>query len=135
MTSDADRFWDGVARKLRRAKGFLTPTPEEAEAELYAVGEEPLTDKQIDAMMKAAISEKLEPYTPMPDLSWLGIINDSYIDQGLLVLNRNRGDEDKEVDELLEKQRREALEDDEHHPGGKESGGSKSGRKAPGDGG
>ena len=60
MTSDADRFWEGVAKKLRRAKGFSIPTPEEAEAELNAAKEEPLTDEQIDAMMRAAISEEDE---------------------------------------------------------------------------
>lgn len=134
MTSDADRFWEGVAGKLRRAKGFSIPTPEEAEAELDAAKEEPLTDEQIDAMMRAAVSEELDTYTPTPDLSWLGEAKDSLIDQEQLVLNRNRGEEDTEVEELLEGQRREALGDDEQHLGSKEPDGRKARRKAPGDG-
>lgn len=131
MNSDADRFWEGVAKKLRRAEGFSIPTPEEAEAELEAVEEEPLTDEQIDAMLKAAVSEELAPYTPMPDLSWLGDTNDSLLKQEFLVLNRNPREEDKEVDELLKQQRQEALGDDEQL-GSEGPGGHKERRKAPG---
>jgi hypothetical protein len=46
MSSDADRFWEGLAKELRQAKGFSIPTPEEAEAELDAVADEPLTEKE-----------------------------------------------------------------------------------------
>jgi hypothetical protein len=110
------------------------PTEEEAEAELEAAKEEPLKEDRIDAMLKAAVSEELAPYAPEPDLSWLGEMNDTLIDQELLVLNRNRGDGDEEVDSLLEQQRREALGDDEQHTGSEEPDGQEARRKAPGDG-
>lgn len=111
MTSDADRFWQGVAKQLRRVKGFSIPTPEEAEAELDAVEEEPLTEEQIDAMVQAATSGEVDSYTPTPDLSWLGDFSDETADEELLVLNRNRGEDEgnEDIDALLEEQRREAL--------------------------
>ena len=117
MNSDADRFWQGVAKRLRRAKGFSVPTPEEAEAELDAAEEDPLTEEQIDAMVQAANSGEIQSYTPMPDLSWLGAESDEYADEELLVLNRNRGEDDEEIDALLEEQRREALGDHEQAGG------------------
>lgn len=117
MTSDADRFWQGVAKQLRRAKGFSVPTPEEAEAELDAAEEDPLTDEQIDAMVETATSGEVGSYTPMPDLSWLGDFSDETADEELLVLNRNRGEEDEEVDTLLEEQRQEVLGEHEQTEG------------------
>jgi hypothetical protein len=122
MTSDADRCWEEVAQKLRRAKGFSIPTPEEAEAELDAALEQPITDEQISAMVEAAVSGELADWTPTPDLSWMGETNDSTIEDELFVLNRNRGEEDPEVDEILEEQRKEALGDDDQ-PGGEKRNG------------
>jgi hypothetical protein len=133
MTSDADRFWEEVAKKLRRAKGFSIPTPEEAEAELDAAEEEPLTDEQINGMVEAAVSGELAAWTPTPDLSWMGETNDSTIEDELFALNRNRGEEDQDVDEILEEQRREALGDDVQQ-GSEERDGQSPSREAPGDG-
>lgn len=56
--STDDRFWWGVVDQVRRARGFSIPTPEEAEAELDAEDEEPLTAGQIDAMIRAATDRR-----------------------------------------------------------------------------
>ncbi|WZP01245.1 hypothetical protein EP7_005674 (plasmid) [Isosphaeraceae bacterium EP7] len=117
MISDADRFWKGVAKQLRRAKGFSIPTPEEAEAELDAAEEEPLTEEEIDAMVRAATSGEMGSYAPAPDISWLGDSSDETSDEELLVLNRNRGEENAEIDTLLGEQRREALGEHEQSEG------------------
>ena len=135
MTSDADKFWDEVADKLRRAEGFCIPTPEELKAELDALEAEPLTDDQVDEMVRAATSGELATWTPLPDLGWTGEGESSDISDEVMQLNRNLGDEDPEIDELLDQQRREALGTDEDDPGEEEPGGLDDRGAAPGDGG
>ena len=134
MTSDAERFWEEAAKKLRRAKGFSVPTPKEAEAELDAAPDEPLTEDQIDAMLKAAVSGDMAVWTPSPDLSWMGERIDSTIEEELFALNRNRGEDDEQIEEMLEEQRRGALGDHEQHPGADEQDGPKPPGEASGDG-
>jgi hypothetical protein len=135
MTSDADKFWDEVAGKLRRAEGFCVPNPKDLEAELDALEAEPLTDEQVDEMIQAATSGELATWTPLPDLEWTGEGEPSDINDEVLQLNRNLGEEDPEIDELLDRQRREALGTDEDTPGEEEPNGLDDGGAAPGDGG
>jgi hypothetical protein len=120
MTSDADRFWDKMADELRQAAGFATPTPEEIEAQLDSVEEEALTDEQLDAMVAAAHDGTIAQHNAMPDLSWIGSAEEANIEEDIFALCRNRGDDDPEVDELLERQRQEALNEQarKHEPVG-----------------
>jgi hypothetical protein len=133
MTSDADQFWKEVADKLRRAEGFCVPTPKDLEAELDAIEPEPLTDEQIDAMFQAAVSGELATWTPMPDLDWIEDRESGRIMEDVMQLNRNLGDEDPEIDELLDRQRVEALGTDENS--GQEQSPVANRREASGDGG
>jgi len=134
MTSDADRFWDEVVGDLRRAEGFCVPTPEELEAELDAFEADPLSDEQIGAMIQAAVSGELATWTPMLELNWAEEGDPMGIKDEVLQLNRNPGDEDPMIDELLDRQRWEELGTDEftrqEGPGGLEDR-----RAASGDGG
>jgi hypothetical protein len=113
MTADADRFWKDVAGKLRKAEGFCVPAPSELEAELDSVEQEPLTDAQIDTMVQAAMSGELATWTPMPDLDWTEDGETRRVMEDVMQLNRNLGHEDPEIDELLDRQRREALGTDD----------------------
>ena len=114
MTSDANRFWNKVADKLRRAEGFCVPAPKDLEAELDAIEPEPLINHQIDEMVEAAVSGEFATWTPMPVLDWNEDAESSRIMQDVMQLNRNLGDEDREIDDLLDQQRREALGTDEY---------------------
>ena len=113
MTSDADRFWDEVADKLRKAKGFCVPAPKDLQIELDAIERDSLTDDEIDAMVQMAVSGELATWTPMPDLEWTEDGETNRIVDDVMQLNRNLGDDDPEIDELLDQQRREALGTDE----------------------
>lgn len=57
MSSDADRFWETVAGKLRKKKGFCPLTAEEAEAAFDKAPSVPLSKEQIASILKAATSD------------------------------------------------------------------------------
>ncbi len=111
MTSDADRFWDQIADKLRRAEGFCVPSPEELQAELDAIEAESLTEAQIEAIVDAAVSGELIVWTSPDEPEWAESGETNRIREDALQLNRNPGvpEEDPETNQLLEQQRREAL--------------------------
>lgn len=52
MTESKQTRWKRVARKLRRTLGLTPPTPEEADAEMAAAEEVPMSDKKIEAIAK-----------------------------------------------------------------------------------
>jgi hypothetical protein len=54
MSSDDDKFWENVAGKLRKKKGFCPPTPEEAEAAFNAAPSVPLSEERINSIVDAA---------------------------------------------------------------------------------
>ncbi len=115
----ADRVAHTAVKTPTKAAELLVARVAEAEAELDAVEEEPLTEEQIDAMVQAATSGEVDSYTPTPDLSWLGDFSDETADEELLVLNRNRGEDEgnEDIDALLEEQRREVLGEHEQAGG------------------
>jgi len=111
MTSEADRFWQKVAKDLARRSGVAPLTPEEAQKEFDALPDEKLSDSEIDSVIEQVTSGELAVWTPEPtDVEMPGAESQA-IEQDVYQLNRNEGEADAETDELLDELRRKALED------------------------
>lgn len=54
---DSTKWWDGIAPKLRRALGLAPLTTEEAETELAEAQEVPITDDEIERIVRFAVGE------------------------------------------------------------------------------
>jgi hypothetical protein len=113
MNSDAEKFWDEVSGKLRRFKGLRPLTPKEAEAELRGAPDYPLTPGQIDSIVEAVTSGELASWEPLPKLDWTNEFNADEVNEEVLQLNRNCGDDDPDTARLEEELRQELLSDDE----------------------
>ena len=115
MSSEAGN-WHNVTKKLRRALGLCPPTPAEADKAMRDAGEVPLGADEIDRIVRAVTSGKVPPAAFHPDPSWIeGVEQGNMAEDSNLVLNRNPGEEDEEVDKQVEKLRQEALEDDDEN--------------------
>lgn len=107
MTNQGDKFWQGMAAKLRSTLGLNPMTPEEAEREYQ--GAEPLVieDDVIDALCRDIIGERMaRPGVLDPSPAAGGDISE--VDEEVLQLNRN-GTGDGAAEELIRRHRREAL--------------------------
>lgn len=112
MTHEADKFWQKVAKDLARQSGLAPLTPEEAQKEFEALPDVKLSDSEIDSVIDQVTSGELAVWTPTPiDAETPGVESEA-IEQDVYQLNRNEGQDDAETDELLDKLRRKALEDE-----------------------
>ena len=124
MTNETHN-WSQIVEKLRRAVGLAPPTLDEADAAMASAGEIPLRDAQIKDMAQQAVEQgEVRPDLEL-DLGWLeSEAEDSAIADSMLVLNRNKGESDEEIQRRLEELRRQALEsgdnDEEDEQGGME---------------
>ena len=112
MTADADPLRKDLER-LRKLKGLCPLTPEEAEAEFAAAPEEPITPDEVEDLIRRVKSGELDAAEPFPDGQWLDEVEYEDVEEDVLQLNRNAGEEDEATDQLLEELRRKALDDDE----------------------
>ena len=112
MTSEADKFWQKVAKDLARQSGLAPLTPEAAQKEFEALPDVKLPDSEIDSTMEQVTSGELAVWTPTPiDVETQGVESEA-IEEDVYQLNRNEGQADAETDELLDELRRKALEDE-----------------------
>lgn len=88
-------------------------SPEEAEAELRDAPDMPLSEGKIDAVIRAATSGKVDACEPEPSPEYLEDIDTASVEEGVLQLDRNPGENDPETEKLIEELRRSALETDE----------------------
>jgi hypothetical protein len=127
MADENKEFWEQVRGKIRRALDLDPMCQEEAEKEYKntkAPG--PLPDADINAILEFAQSfgerggmtaepkhEEVEE-DEEPGGEWVDPVKAEDMDAELMELvNRNRGEQDDETDELLDKHREEELGDDE----------------------
>ncbi len=115
MSKDFDNFWDELAKKYRCKRGFA-PTPQELEASASS-GEpdEPLSDEEIESIVSAVSrgeSGRKADIDISPDVSWISELDTSSIADGVLQLNRNRGESQEDFEERLNALRKKALEED-----------------------
>lgn len=103
-----DRFWDEVARELQLSMHLEPPTLEEVEAEL-GMQELPIGDAVIRRIVDAVGAGKKPGRRPLPP-SQPPQLDAAEVEEDVFALNRNAGEVDPEMDEKIEKLRREALE-------------------------
>lgn len=113
MSSDADKFWDEVAGKLRRLKGLCPPTPEEAEAAFDSAPDMPLSEAEIDSIAESVISGELTSWDPVPSQDWDDDPAVAQVGEEARQLFRNEGEEDPEADRVEKELENELLNDDE----------------------
>jgi hypothetical protein len=125
MEKKDKQFWQTFGGTVRKALGNCPLTPEQAQKELNTLKASeilPFTEDEIETSIDKILRGDLEPEVAEPDLSWLGGIDTAAVGEGVYALNRNRGDEDPEVDDQIDELRKKALDeeqpdDDEDGPG------------------
>ena len=112
MSNDANHEYVGLARRLRRALRMGELTPEQAQAEYEAAEPVELSDATIDALVGNAFELETRAEKPAFEVTvWSPETDTSDVESDVYQLNRNEGELDPEVDELVEKHRREALDE------------------------
>ena len=111
MSTESDPLKRDLER-LRRMKGLCPLTPEEADAELAATPDTPLSEDEIERLLLSATAGEAGIEEPFPEREWVPDREMEGIDEEVLQLNRNAGDEDAEVDQLVDEHLRKALGDD-----------------------
>jgi len=113
MSDDAKKRAE-LAARLRKALGLATPSFEEADAEMAAAEEVPMSRDEINRIADAATEGPVdETYQPSTDYSWMRELETDSVSDEMVALHRNRGEEDPEVKRRIEELRKKALENDE----------------------
>jgi hypothetical protein len=127
MAEENDQFWKDVKGKVRRAFDLNPLCREEAE-ELAkrARKDKKMSDEDVDSIMefvlswgqKGGLSTTPPPSAPEEDgddtPAWTDDpMTREMMDEEIAVLNSNAGEKDPETEDLIEKLRREALDDAE----------------------
>jgi len=129
MSTEADnKFWGDHAAKLREFALLRPLTVDEAEAAAKTAPAVPVSGDEIQRLVAAAVP--CEPEVPCDKDSgedetagfgWLDEVDTAEVEEGVLQLNRNRGEDDEETDKAEDDLRRRML-DDEEDEGGMEGG-------------
>lgn len=109
MPDENDRFWGEMASKLRRAMKLHPLCPEESETEYKAAERRPLPDGDLDAIVHSIVSGRDDWKEAQGEETWSDGTDAADIEDQVLQVNRNLGDEDPEVDERVEEHRRKVL--------------------------
>jgi hypothetical protein len=126
MADESKEFWDKMRGKVRRALDLDPLCQEESEKEYKKTKPAgPLPETDIDAIMEFAQSfgesggmavEPEQEEEDEPAADWTDPVKAEDMDAELMELvNRNRGDQDEETDDLLDKHRNKELGDDEQN--------------------
>ena len=116
MTRNADKLWDKLAPRLRRFEG-IDLTPAELESEADGIEHiDSLSAADIESIVSMVIGDK-EVDSSTPQLSWHPEMDITSVEDGILQLNRNRGDHDEHVEEKLNELRRRELEKEDNELG------------------
>lgn len=109
MSDTPEKFWESVAPHLQRHLGLHERTLEEAQAAFDAAEDEPLSVEQLRSI--AAFAKGKGPL-PQPERKphWLQNLTSALSGTELIpAFNRNTGDDDVSVNELMDELRKEAL--------------------------
>lgn len=115
MTMDTmhDKSWDDLAPGFRKVLGLRPLTHEEARKAHADAPEADITEEEIDCLLETA---RTDIPKECPSAGEAQEVEPNPISEDVYQLHRNEGDEDAEVDDLLDQQRREALDDDDDEP-------------------
>jgi hypothetical protein len=117
MSTDSDRFLKDDLERLRRQKGLCPLTPKEAEEELKAAPEHPLSPAETDSLLEKVTSGDLTDWEVAPTLDWANDVNTTDVEQDVLQLNRHPGNSNPEIDALIDELRKKALSDEDKPTG------------------
>ncbi len=126
MAEQDDQYWKENKRKLRRAFNLEPMCREEAEDEVKrAKNSKPMAEADVNSIMEFVLSWgergglSAEPEKQEEDeeddqapATWVDPVTPEMMDEEILQLNSNAGEKDPETEALLEKLRREALDND-----------------------
>lgn len=107
--------WQKLAARLRRAMGLSEPTPEEAAEAMRTVGEVPMSEDEIEKIVRGVCQRRgPERCRTTPAQAWTDSFNtEEIVEDTMVVMNRNAGEDDEEVDREQQRLREEALADDD----------------------
>lgn len=123
MDKKDDRFWKSFGGTIRKALNNCPLTPDQAQKELEMMKDydaAPFTRREVEDSIDKVLSGDLDPEEAAPDLSWTQGLDTSAVGEGVFALNRNRGEDDAEVDARVDELRKKALDEeqsDEDEPG------------------
>ncbi len=111
MSHEDDKAWESFAKK---AESPRIPTPKEAQEIFDAAGTEALTSEVSASIAEQVLAGKLRGRAPRcANDDWLKAEEQRYLRDGVRQLNRNKGDEEAEDDDVLDRLKSEALDDDD----------------------
>lgn len=113
MSAEPDKYWEGNAKILRKLKGLLPLSLEEAEEALRRTQKRPASDEEVDSVAGAVLRGEIPEAEPEPQADWAPDFDYSGMEKDLLPLHRNQGEGCEEPDPIEEELRRELLNDDE----------------------
>lgn len=112
MPDENDRFWGEMASTLRRAMKLHPLCSEESEKEYKAAERRSFPDGDLGAMVDSIVSGRDDWNGSRDEQPWSDGADTANIENQVLQVNRNLGEEDPEVDERIEEHRRKALGQD-----------------------
>jgi hypothetical protein len=128
MSHDANKRAEEMLHKLRKLKGFCPMTPEEADAAYDAASADPISDDEVELLINFVTSHGKASWEPKPDLGWTEEEELSNVDEDVLQLHRNKGEDGGDTPEE-DRLREEMLSDGEE-----DEDGANSGEESPADG-
>ncbi|TWT43456.1 hypothetical protein Pla111_24070 [Botrimarina hoheduenensis] len=115
--SMSDKQLEELLAKARKRYGYCPLTPQEAEKAFENATEAPLPDGFIQSVLgKLSGEQETAPDTPI-SYEWMEESDYKDVEEALLQLNRNKGDEDEDADETENTLRNEMLSDDDDEDG------------------
>ena len=98
---------------LRRFEG-LDLTPEELQQQASdADNVDSLSEDEIESIVRKVVAENdTDSFTP--ELSWFLELDTDSVEDGIMQLNRNRGELDEQIEEKLKEWRKQELEKDDN---------------------
>jgi hypothetical protein len=111
MTSETDRFWDEIAPKYRKLKGFRPMTAEEAEAAYAASPAVPIHPEVIQRIVEGVLAEEMWKWEPEVT-EWLSRENLEAVENDVFAMYREEGEPAPETD-ARENELRKRMQDDE----------------------
>lgn len=111
MTQNHDAFWEWIAPQLRKAFRLEEPSLQEIEEALKTTEGAPIPEAKVEEIVAKTLrksSRKRKFRVWMQDEPFSTVEEDM-----LAAVHRNQGDNDPEIEALLEKHRQEALKENE----------------------
>jgi len=112
MSTDADKYWESFANKLRKHKGLRPLTPHEADDALRRIHKRPASDEEVQRILDAAFRDEIIEAELERETGWTPTFDFGAIDTEALALFRGQGD-DSDAEDVEEELRRELLNDPE----------------------